>query len=76
MLNFEIKKLPDEELKKIINNATAELNIRATKRKIAAWDTMVKAIKDYISQFGPITLVTMEDEYSIDGDYYRKNISR
>ena len=59
-LNFV--ELTDEQLKMLLSEAYKEEERRYTTKKKTLWENVQKAIKEFVSEVGPITISDQEDE--------------
>lgn len=66
MIDFDIRKYNDEEIKQMISMLTSEQTIRTTAKREKAWDNVKKAILEYTSEFGTITISDYESTIYID----------
>ena len=60
--NFNLANLTDEQLKMLLSEAYKEEERRYTTKKKTLWENVQKAIKEFVSEVGPITISDQEDE--------------
>ena len=66
-LNFV--ELTDEQLKMLLFEAQNEEARRYTTKKKALWANVQKAIEEFVSEVGPITIADHEDEVILSPTY-------
>ena len=67
--NFNLANLTDEQLKTLLFEAYKEEERRYTTKKKTLWENVQKAIKEFVSEVGPITISDQEDEVILSPAY-------
>lgn len=65
LLTCSIEEISAEELSQLQLVITDELEHRRFRAKEAAWDKIVKGIKDYIATFGDIEIYDSDDDITL-----------
>lgn len=67
--DFNFANLSDEQLKMLLFEAQNEEARRYTTKKKTLWANVQKAIEEFVSEVGPITIADHEDEVILSPTY-------
>lgn len=69
-LNTDFNLMTDEELDELITKAKETQERRSESRKLDSWKKVMRAIQDYIMDFGMIELFTEDYNATLDADSF------
>lgn len=70
-LNTNFNLMTDEELDELITKAKETQERRSESRKLDSWKKVMRAVQDYIMDFGMIELFTEDYNATLDTDSFR-----
>lgn len=69
-LNTDFSLMTDEELDELITKAKETKERRSENRKLDSWKKVMRAVEDYIMDFGMIELFTEDYNATLDADSF------
>lgn len=69
-LNTDFSLMTDEELDELITKAKETKEHRSENRKLDSWKKVMRAVEDYIMDFGMIELFTEDYNATLDADSF------
>ena len=66
---LNLANLTDEQLKMLLSEVYKEEERRYTTKKKTLWENVQKAIEEFVSEVGPITIADHEDEVILSPTY-------
>lgn len=69
-LNTDFNLMTDEELDELITKAKETKERRSENRKLDSWKKVMRAVEDYIMDFGMIELFTEDYNATLDADSF------
>lgn len=69
-LNTDFSLMTDEELDELITKAKETKERRSENRKLDSWKKVMRAVEDYIMDFGMIELFTKDYNATLDADSF------
>lgn len=70
-LNTNFNLMTDEELDELITKAKEAQERRSESRKLDSWKKVMRAVEDYIMDFGMIELFTEDYNATLDADSFK-----